>query len=130
MKQILYPSEYLPSAYQIDYGGLYHKGCRGLIFDIDNTLVPHGAPADDRAIALFARLKELGLDSVLGEETQEAEREAHEAGAEVHAAGGEAHEAGAEVHAARAESAAIQEAELKARQVQRLQPGEGRGGVQ
>lgn len=65
MKQILYPSEYLPSAYQIDYGGLYHKGCRGLIFDIDNTLVPHGAPADDRAIALFARLKELGLDSVL-----------------------------------------------------------------
>ena len=31
-----------------------------VIFDIDNTLVPHGAPADERACALFAHLKELG----------------------------------------------------------------------
>ncbi len=29
--------------------------------DIDNTLVPHGAPADERACALFAHLKELGF---------------------------------------------------------------------
>jgi len=27
---------------------LYEEGYRGVIFDIDNTLVPHGAPADDR----------------------------------------------------------------------------------
>ena len=31
------------------------------LFDIDNTLVPHGAPADERACALFAHLKELGF---------------------------------------------------------------------
>lgn len=65
MRHFLYPDEYLPSAYQIDYDALYKKGFRGLIFDIDNTLVPHGAPADDRAVALFAHLRELGFDSVL-----------------------------------------------------------------
>ena len=37
------------------------QGYRGLLFDIDNTLVPHGAPADERACALFAHLKELGF---------------------------------------------------------------------
>ncbi len=62
MRHILYPDEYLPSAYQIDYDKLYQKGCRGLIFDIDNTLVPHGEPADRRALDLFLHLKELGLD--------------------------------------------------------------------
>ena len=38
---------------------------RGLLFDIDNTLVPHGAPADDRAIALFQRLKGIGFECCL-----------------------------------------------------------------
>ena len=28
-------------------------GIQGIIYDIDNTLVPHGAPADERAIKLF-----------------------------------------------------------------------------
>ena len=55
-----YPGEYLESAYGIDFQKLYHEGYRGIIFDIDNTLVPHGAPADDRAKALFAALKEMG----------------------------------------------------------------------
>ena len=40
-------------------------GYRGLIFDIDNTLVPHGAPADERAIRLFGRLKKLGYQCCL-----------------------------------------------------------------
>ncbi len=56
-----YPDEYLHSAYEIDYQKLYEDGYRGLIFDIDNTLVPHGAPADERAIALFQKLKETGF---------------------------------------------------------------------
>ena len=43
-----YPDEYLDSAYEVDYEGLYREGYRGVIFDIDNTLVPHGAPADSR----------------------------------------------------------------------------------
>ncbi len=65
MKHLFYPDEYISSAYQIDYERLYDEGVRGLIFDIDNTLVPHGAPADERAIALFSRLKKLGFRCVL-----------------------------------------------------------------
>ena len=56
-----YPDECVDSTYQIDFEKLYRDGYRGLIFDIDNTLVPHGAPADDRAVKLFSRLKELGF---------------------------------------------------------------------
>ena len=62
---LFYPGEYLDSTYQIDFDKLYQKGYRGLIFDIDNTLVPHGAPADERAIELFAHLKELGFSCTL-----------------------------------------------------------------
>ena len=65
MKHILYPDKYLDSVDQIDFGRLYQEGFRGLIFDIDNTLVPHGAPADEKAVRLFARLRQLGFDSVL-----------------------------------------------------------------
>lgn len=65
MGRFLYPDAYLPSAYRVDYAGLYRKGYRGLIFDIDNTLVPHGAPADEGAVRLFARLKEMGFAYVL-----------------------------------------------------------------
>ena len=60
-----YPDDWVDSAYQIDYEKIYDRGYRGLIFDIDNTLVPHGAPADERAIALFARLKNLGFPCCL-----------------------------------------------------------------
>ena len=61
MFKCFYPDQYLDSTYQINFEQLYAKGFRGILFDIDNTLVPHGAPADERAKALFARLKELGF---------------------------------------------------------------------
>lgn len=61
MLEKFYPAMYLDSAYEINFDELYANGYRGIIFDIDNTLVPHGAPADGRALALFARLKELGF---------------------------------------------------------------------
>lgn len=60
MLQTFYPDEYLDSTYTIDFEKLYRKGYRGVIFDIDNTLVPHDAPADERAVQLFERLKNLG----------------------------------------------------------------------
>ncbi len=60
-----YPGEYLDSTYEIEFDRLYQEGYRGVNFDIDNTLVPHGMPADERAKALFAHLKELGYQSVL-----------------------------------------------------------------
>ena len=46
MLEPFYPDEYLDSAYAVDYAGFYRRGYRGVIFDIDNTLVPHGAPAE------------------------------------------------------------------------------------
>ena len=60
MFNCFFPDEYLDSTYVIDFDRLYEQGYRGLLFDIDNTLVPHGAPADARACALFSHLKEMG----------------------------------------------------------------------
>ena len=65
MLERFYPHHEAESAAEIDYEGLFKQGFRGIIFDIDNTLVPHGAPADDKAIALFARLKEIGYKVML-----------------------------------------------------------------
>lgn len=60
MLERFYPDECAESAYDIDYETLYDGGYRGIIYDIDNTLVPHGAPADERAKDLFAHLKSIG----------------------------------------------------------------------
>lgn len=65
MLETFYPDHETDTAYGIDYAHLAQRGYRGVIFDIDNTLVPHGAPATDEAVALFARLRELGYDTVL-----------------------------------------------------------------
>lgn len=65
MLERFYPDHEQTSAYDIDYETLYEKGFRGIIYDIDNTLVPHGAPADERAIALFERLRSLGYQTLL-----------------------------------------------------------------
>lgn len=65
MLERFYPGEYLDSTYVIDFEKLAEEGYKGLIFDIDNTLVPHGAPADKRAKELFARLKKLGFECCL-----------------------------------------------------------------
>ena len=56
-----YPSEYLDSTYSIDFEEMYARGFRGIMFDIDNTLVGHGAPQDERSLALFERLKGIGF---------------------------------------------------------------------
>ncbi len=60
-----YPNHEVDSAYSIDYSALYQTGKRAVIFDVDNTLVPHGAPADDRAKELFERLHALGYHTLL-----------------------------------------------------------------
>ena len=71
MFDMFFPDRYVASTYVIDFEKLYEKGYRGLIFDIDNTLVPHGAPADERAIALFERLKKIGFKCCLISNNQE-----------------------------------------------------------
>lgn len=65
MLKKFYPDRYMNSTYEIDFDAYYEKEYRGVIFDIDNTLVPHGAPADERSKKLFTHLKELGFKVVL-----------------------------------------------------------------
>lgn len=65
MFQRFYPKHYVDSTYEIPFEQLYEQGFRGILFDIDNTLVPHGAPADERAEALFERLHNIGFVSCL-----------------------------------------------------------------
>ncbi len=65
MFKAFYPKEYRDSAYDIPYEKFYREGIRGVIFDIDNTLVPHGAPADQRAKELFLRLHGMGMKTCL-----------------------------------------------------------------
>lgn len=59
----LYPKEYVASTYDVDFKAFYDAGYRGIIYDIDNTMVPHGAPADERAVALFEKLRAIGFDT-------------------------------------------------------------------
>ena len=71
MFEKFFPDEYVASTYVIPFEKLYEKGYRGVIFDIDNTLVPHGAPADNRAEKLFQRLSDIGFASCLISNNQE-----------------------------------------------------------
>lgn len=65
MLSFFYPDELISSVYDVDYELLYKEGCRGVLFDIDNTLVPHDAGADIRSRALFTDLKTLGIKACL-----------------------------------------------------------------
>lgn len=65
MIERFYPDERIASSYVIPYEQLFEEGWRGLIYDIDNTLVPHNAPADDRAVKLFERLRSIGFKTCL-----------------------------------------------------------------
>ena len=71
MFEMFFPDAYVASTYVIPFEKLYEEGYRGVIFDIDNTLVPHDSPADDRAKKMFARLKELGYECCLLSNNQE-----------------------------------------------------------
>ena len=61
----LYPDTYLDSVDDIDFEMYYKKGIRGLVSDIDNTLVPHGAPADEHIIKVFEKIHGMGIDTCL-----------------------------------------------------------------
>ena len=51
-----YPDEYRESPFGLDYVSYYKEGFRGIIFDIDNTLVPHGFPATEEVVRYFEML--------------------------------------------------------------------------
>ena len=58
MLEKYYPYGYAPSVFAIDYKKLYDKGFRGLVFDIDNTLVHHGNDSTPEVDAAVCRIEE------------------------------------------------------------------------
>ena len=60
-----YPNLYTRTTYNIDFIKLFDHGFRGIIFDIDNTLVPHDAPADIKATMLFRKLQAMGFQTMI-----------------------------------------------------------------
>lgn len=65
MLQQFYPKEEYDSVYEIDFKQYYNRGYRGVLFDVDNTLVEHDQPATERAIQLFRVLHETGFRTCL-----------------------------------------------------------------
>ena len=63
MFQQFYPREEYDSTYEIPFEMYYQKGYRGVLFDVDNTLVEHDQPATARAVELFEHLRELGFQT-------------------------------------------------------------------
>lgn len=65
MLKKFYPHAYVESVFSIDYKKLYLKGYRGLIFDIDNTLVPHGNDSTAKVDVLFKDIHDIGFKTLL-----------------------------------------------------------------
>lgn len=65
MFQMFFPDEYVKSIDSIDFDKLYKEGYRGVIFDIDNTLVEHGKDATPKVIDFFEKIKKMGWNSCL-----------------------------------------------------------------
>lgn len=62
MLRFLYPDAYMESVLCIDFKHYRDIGYKGIIFDIDNTLVCHGAPATEEIITFISNLRELGYE--------------------------------------------------------------------
>lgn len=65
MLKSLYPYEYVKSVFTIDYAKLYAKGYRGIIFDIDNTLVHHGDDSTPEVDTLIKDIQTIGFKVLL-----------------------------------------------------------------
>ena len=65
MFHLLFPFEYVDSVFSIDYDKLFQKGYKGVIFDIDMTLVPHGADSTKEIDELFKTIHKAGLKTLL-----------------------------------------------------------------
>lgn len=65
MLKQFYPYEYAESVFAIDYEKLWQMGYRGLLFDIDNTLVHHGDDSTPEIDALFREIQAIGFKTLL-----------------------------------------------------------------
>ena len=68
---LFYPYEYAQSVFDIDYQKLYDLGFRGILFDIDNTLVPHGKDSTPEVDALLKEIQAIGLKLILFSDNDE-----------------------------------------------------------
>ena len=55
------PDMDVKSVYDIDFDSLHKDGIKGIIFDIDNTLVAHDAPCNDQSDELVQSLIDKGF---------------------------------------------------------------------
>ena len=65
MLKKFYPCERAGSVFAIDYQKLYALGYRGIIFDIDNTLVHHGKDSTPEVDELFRHIHRIGFKTIL-----------------------------------------------------------------
>lgn len=65
MFKMFYPYEYVKSVFDIDYDKLHALGYRGVIFDIDNTLVHHGEDSTPEVDELFKQIHRADLKTLL-----------------------------------------------------------------
>jgi len=60
-----YPYEYVDNVFSINYNKLYENGYKGIIFDIDNTLVHHGDDSTKEIDELFKNIQNIGFKTFL-----------------------------------------------------------------
>ena len=72
MLKKFYPYEYVESIFSIDYQKLFDKGYKGVIFDIDNTLVHHGEDSTGEIDELFKVIQNIGLKTLVLSNNNEA----------------------------------------------------------
>lgn len=62
----LYPTRYIDSIFEIDINALKAQGIKGIIFDIDNTLVPYDVEEPgEEIVGFFTKLQEEGFKITL-----------------------------------------------------------------
>ena len=65
MLRLLYPREYVDDVFSVDWKRLYDEGFRGIILDIDNTLVHHGDDSNEKVDGLFRDLQTMGFRTLV-----------------------------------------------------------------
>ncbi len=66
MLKRFYPTFYIPSIFELDLALLKQQGIKGIIFDIDNTLVSYDTPQPNEALmTFFEHLKSEGFQLCL-----------------------------------------------------------------
>lgn len=65
MFKSLFPYEHVKSVFSIDYERLYKIGFKGILFDIDNTLVHHGDDSTPEIDGLIEHIQKIGFKVLL-----------------------------------------------------------------